>query len=128
MEETIITAQEARDIAAQWGSLMTSGDPGYVFYTLTGKADQINDEEHRQNLIAYCKDCIALNDTRKGEEDYDDNKADGRLARRVLGRPRHLRGHRRMFDSEAAKLIEAIANVWRSGSERQPSRPMRRRC
>lgn len=56
--DAILTPQDARDLAAQWGSLITAGDPGAVFYSLNGSADQILNEEHRQQLIKYTEECL----------------------------------------------------------------------
>lgn len=60
MTETpeLITPREAYDIASSWGSLMTNGDPGAVFYTFATADATPQGPNHRAALIAYTKDCL----------------------------------------------------------------------
>lgn len=46
-------AQQAWQAAASWGSYMRDGDPGSIFYTLTGEELQVEDEDHRKALLEY---------------------------------------------------------------------------
>lgn len=49
----MITAKTAARIASQWGSFMTSGDPGACFYGFHIDDGRPQDEDHRQACIAY---------------------------------------------------------------------------
>lgn len=59
----LIRPDRAQQIAAQWGSLVRSGDPGACFYGFPidgrGRGDgRPADEEHRAACLAYCADNI----------------------------------------------------------------------
>jgi hypothetical protein len=64
-----LTSRQAYEIASQWGSMMNSYDPGYVFYTFPAGAAVVIDEDHRMNLIAYTKDCIKIARSKKDKNE-----------------------------------------------------------
>jgi hypothetical protein len=52
-----MTATEAREYGPQWGSYMTSGDPGYIMYT----AIPPEEAAHRDTMVAYLKEhCLPI--------------------------------------------------------------------
>jgi hypothetical protein len=54
----LISPREAYDIASQWGSYISAGDPGAVFYSFpTGDATP-QGPDHRAQLIAYTESCL----------------------------------------------------------------------
>lgn len=59
MKPAMISASAAAMIASQWGSYMTAGDPGAVFYSLMANDARPEDADHRAALIAYTDDLLA---------------------------------------------------------------------
>ena len=53
----MMTLEQARDLAPQWGSLVTNGDPGYIMYTAI-PPERI---EHRAAMLDHIQtDCMAI--------------------------------------------------------------------
>lgn len=67
----MLSDREAYHIASQWGSYMNDSDPGRVFYTFPTGTAQPQDEDHREDLIAYTLVCL--------------DKASGRIVGRLGG-------------------------------------------
>jgi len=66
---TTITKDEAYSIASSWGSYMTSGDPGAVFYSFpVGDASPV-DAAHKAALLAYTEECLEIARKRVAEWD-----------------------------------------------------------
>lgn len=65
----LISPRAAYAIASQWGSYMTSGDPGAVFYSFKSGDATPTGPAHRAQLIAYTETCLS-------EADNDADKAD----------------------------------------------------
>lgn len=61
----MLTSEEAFAIASRWGSLVQSSDPGAVFYTFPVNDARVVSEEHREKLIAYTKECLAIAEANK---------------------------------------------------------------
>jgi len=55
----LLSPREAYEIASQWGSYMTSGDPGAVFYSFRTNDAQPQGERHRAQLLAYTESLLA---------------------------------------------------------------------
>ncbi len=55
--------------AAEWGSYMTSGDPGAVMYGFDERG-VMQSEEHRANVIAWCENC-KKHATKAGKRELD---------------------------------------------------------
>lgn len=55
-----MTPKRAYEIASQWGSYMTGGDPGAVFYSFPINDGRPQNEDHRKQLIAYANDCLKI--------------------------------------------------------------------
>lgn len=70
MTQTLLTPAAAYGIASQWGSLISAGDPGAVFYAFRLNDGRPNDDAHRAACIAYAKDCLA--DVIATPTNYDD--------------------------------------------------------
>lgn len=49
-----MTRDEAAEYIPQWGSLMRSGDPGYIAYT----AIPPERPEHRDDMVAWLRGCL----------------------------------------------------------------------
>lgn len=58
----LLTPREAYTIASQWGSYITSGDPGAVFYSFSRDDAQPRGEEHRAALLTYTESLLARPD------------------------------------------------------------------
>lgn len=62
-----MTAEEAQEYGPQWGSLVTSGDPGYIMYT----AIPPERAEHRDTMVAWLRDkCLPI--AREGSDEEGD--------------------------------------------------------
>lgn len=57
--ENLISPREAHEIASQWGSFMTAGDPGAVFYTFHTEDATPQGPDHRAALLAYTESLLA---------------------------------------------------------------------
>ena len=55
-----LTHAEAGAIAAQWGSMMRAGDPGYIFYTFPGDGPPQWDCDDKAAALDYCDSCLAI--------------------------------------------------------------------
>lgn len=69
----MITAKTAARIASQWGSMMTSGDPGACFYGFHIDDGRPQDEDHRQVCIAYTESLLTA---QRADEDEPGNVAE----------------------------------------------------
>lgn len=69
--ETKLDSAQAFTIASSWGSYITAGDPGAVFYTFPAGDAQVQSEDHRAQLIAYTDACLIS--ARAGEVDGPDD-------------------------------------------------------
>jgi len=74
----MLTPAKAYEIASQWGSLMTNGDPGAVFYTFPINDGRPQSEAHRQQLLDYTFDLI-----KEERDDTPDDELDPETAERV---------------------------------------------
>lgn len=54
----MLSASMAFDVASQWGSLISSGDPGAVFYTFPLNDARPLNEAHRAQCLEYTRDLI----------------------------------------------------------------------
>lgn len=66
-EKDMISSAEAYGIASQWGSYMSDGDPGAVFYSLAADDARPSDFEHRRALLAYTRLCQGIAQDRIAE-------------------------------------------------------------
>jgi len=58
MTDPIISHSEAASIAAGWGSYMTAGDPGAIFYSFPHSGAPDWEESDWTRAVAYCDTCI----------------------------------------------------------------------
>lgn len=75
MSINLISPSGAYSIASQWGSYMTSGDPGAVFYSFPCNDARPQDEAHRVACILYTDDCLTKVDPAGSDEDVADYAA-----------------------------------------------------
>lgn len=76
-----MTHAKASEVAASWGVLNRGYEKGSVFYTLTGKADQVCSEDHRKELLSYTEDCLV-----EAQRQLDVEVAKGAIGERVGAR------------------------------------------
>lgn len=79
MGSRLISPATAYAIASQWGSYVSSSDPGMVFYTFPEDDARPVDESHRAQLIAHTDTCLIIARLRArqcghGEDDEDVNE------------------------------------------------------
>lgn len=70
---SIITPAEAFDIASQWGSYISAGDPGAVFYSFPLNDARPQDDDHRAACLAYTDELLDGLDPE--DADYVEDKA-----------------------------------------------------
>lgn len=79
-----MTHSKAWEVAASWGIALTGREKGAVFYSLTGKPDQIRSEEHRADLLSYTEDCLVEAQSRFDAEVAKGQSEDREAAREDL--------------------------------------------
>lgn len=67
--EDILAPEEAYAIASQWGSLVSSGDPGAIFYTFPVDDARPQNSEHRKALVEYTRQCKLIAEERVADFD-----------------------------------------------------------
>lgn len=80
---TDITPRQASAIASQWGSYISAGDPGSVFYSLSPNDARPHDEHHRLRCIAYTDRCIDIATQRSHQTGHRDDAEDLRELRQL---------------------------------------------
>lgn len=67
IKDEILTQEEAYEIASQWGSYISDGDLGAVFYTFPSGDARPQNSEHRLSLISYTRSCQNIAQERVSE-------------------------------------------------------------
>lgn len=59
MTPTLLSPSEAFEIASQWGSYISNGDPGAIFYSFPLNDARPQGDDHRAACLAYTDDLLA---------------------------------------------------------------------